>query len=84
MRKIFLLERKPSNAAYGTYFTLTILAVCVTWHKFGTSDTTRRYMRDKLSHLSETMAVHLSGIGGLEVACWPLVPKFAGSNPAGI
>ena len=19
--------------------------------------------------------------GGLEVACWPLVPKFAGSNP---
>ena len=21
-------------------------------------------------------------IGGLEVACWPLVPKFAGSNPA--
>ena len=24
-----------------------------------------------------------SGFGGLEVACWPLVPKFAGSNPAG-
>ena len=23
-----------------------------------------------------------SGLGGLEVACWPLVPKFAGSNPA--
>ena len=23
-----------------------------------------------------------SGYGGLEVACWPLVPKFAGSNPA--
>jgi hypothetical protein len=23
-----------------------------------------------------------SGIGGLEVACWPLVPKFAGSHPA--
>jgi hypothetical protein len=22
------------------------------------------------------------GFGGLEVACWPLVPKFAGSNPA--
>jgi len=21
--------------------------------------------------------------GGLGVACWPLVPKFAGSNPAG-
>ena len=26
--------------------------------------------------------VSLSGFGGLEVACWPLVPKFAGSNPA--
>jgi len=23
-----------------------------------------------------------SGCGGLEVACWPLVPKFAGSHPA--
>jgi len=23
-----------------------------------------------------------SGFGGLEVACWPLVPKFAGSQPA--
>jgi len=22
------------------------------------------------------------GFGGLAVACWPLVPKFAGSNPA--
>jgi hypothetical protein len=22
------------------------------------------------------------GFGGLQVACWPLVPKFAGSNPA--
>ena len=22
------------------------------------------------------------GFGGLEVACWPSVPKFAGSNPA--
>ena len=24
----------------------------------------------------------LLGFGGLGVACWPLVPKFAGSNPA--
>ena len=23
-----------------------------------------------------------SGFGGLEVACWPLVPKLAGSHPA--
>jgi hypothetical protein len=26
--------------------------------------------------------VSLSGFGGLELACWPLVPKFAGSHPA--
>jgi hypothetical protein len=26
--------------------------------------------------------LNLIGFGGLEVACWPLVPKFAGSNPA--
>ena len=25
---------------------------------------------------------NLIGFGGLKAACWPLVPKFAGSNPA--
>jgi hypothetical protein len=29
----------------------------------------------------ESIANH-SGFGGIGVACWPLVPKFAGSNPA--
>ena len=24
----------------------------------------------------------VNSFDGLEVACWPLVPKFAGSNPA--
>jgi len=24
----------------------------------------------------------MSGFGGLGVACWPLIPKFVGSNPA--
>jgi hypothetical protein len=24
----------------------------------------------------------MSGFGGAEVVCWPLIPKFAGSNPA--
>ena len=28
------------------------------------------------------MYVDMIGFGGLEVACWPLVPKFAGSDPA--
>jgi len=26
--------------------------------------------------------ISISGFGSLEVACWPLVPKFAGSRPA--
>ena len=26
--------------------------------------------------------INVRGFGGLEVACWPLVPKFAVSNPA--
>ena len=26
--------------------------------------------------------IAMSGFGGLGVACWPIVPKFAGSNPA--
>ena len=29
-----------------------------------------------------TILSRLSGFGGLGVACWPLVSKFAGSNPA--
>ena len=28
------------------------------------------------------VTLHKSGFSGLEVACWPLVPKFAGSNLA--
>jgi hypothetical protein len=43
------------------------------WRKIGHfTDYHRRYV-----------TVALSGFGGIEDACWPLVPKFAGSNPAG-
>jgi hypothetical protein len=30
---------------------------------------------------SQTINTTLSGFGRAEVACWPLIPKFAGSNP---
>jgi hypothetical protein len=30
----------------------------------------------------EPVRQETSGFGGLGVACWPLVPKFAGSNQA--
>jgi hypothetical protein len=36
----------------------------------------------KFIYLFIYLCVGISGIGGLEVACWHLVPKFAGSNPA--
>ena len=32
-------------------------------------------------HMKPCLAFGFSGFGGLEVACWLLVPKFAGSNP---
>jgi hypothetical protein len=48
-----------------------------------------RYIKEKSLQLKEffptiscTSNVLISGFGGLEVACWPLVPKFVGSNPA--
>jgi hypothetical protein len=34
------------------------------------------------NHLRLSMPAHLRGFGGLEVVCWPLVHKFAGSHPA--
>ena len=37
-----------------------------------------------ISRISKTKCpkeLMTSGFGGLEVECWPLVPKFAGSNP---
>ena len=35
-----------------------------------------------LSILSYDIGKQVRGFGGAEVACWPLVPKFVGSNPA--
>ena len=32
--------------------------------------------------LLEKLKWDIIGFGGLGVACWPLVPKFTGSNPA--
>ena len=33
-------------------------------------------------HAKKTIYIFLCGFGGLGVACWPLVPKIAGSNLA--
>ena len=31
---------------------------------------------------SQFYPAYIKAFGGLGVACWPLVPKFTGSNPA--
>ena len=36
-------------------------------------------MKDLYCREGNSLAIY---VGGLGVACWPLVPKFAGSNPA--
>jgi hypothetical protein len=37
---------------------------------------------DQLNEQILVLYTLINGFGGLEVACWPFVPKFAGSNPA--
>ena len=42
---------------------------------------TSRLVAQCLNHYA-TPGLYILIFGGLGVACWPLVPKFAGSNPA--
>jgi len=58
----YLFRKKPSNAECATYFPLTVLAVTVTWDKFRTSASTRLCVRDKLSHVGESVAAHLKAL----------------------
>jgi hypothetical protein len=37
---------------------------------------------DRVGIITEYTYLEVSGFGCLGVACWPLVPKFTGSNPA--
>jgi hypothetical protein len=43
-----------------------------------------RSLLHRVSHFFGFLRLNsrLSGFGGLEVACWPLAPKFAGSHSA--
>ena len=57
-----------------------LLSICA---KIETQD--HRLVANKLllkKHNSYSLTATFSGFGGLQVACWSLVPKFAGSNPA--
>jgi len=46
------------------------------------ADTFRRLEDPFLRYTKTDVKALASCFGGLEVACWPLVPKFAGSHPA--
>ena len=40
-------------------------------------------IKNEMSNYNNFVIVYcICGFGGLGVACWPLVPKYAGSNPA--
>ena len=40
------------------------------------------WLENASSERNVEIMIFIRGYGGLEVACWPLVPKFVGSNPA--
>ena len=52
--------------------------VVLTYHSTATLYSATVTLREYLT----LCCVNISGFGGLGVACWPLVSKFAGSNPA--
>ena len=80
-----------------TFFNLTLhymslpifYVVCALICVDGVVGITNRYELDRLDfelwweeEIFSSLYPARSGFGGLGVACWPLVPKFAGSNPA--
>jgi hypothetical protein len=42
----------------------------------------KKYLRQTEYIFYFILILYFSGFGGAEVACWPLIPKFACSNPA--
>ena len=74
-------EPRPLNTRYKIKFPNSPLCSC----RGSTGQNVRRTLTEMQSSShsrNEDIKVVYSGFGGLEVAYWPLVPKFAGSNPA--
>ena len=59
--------------------TLVCSVLCVSYY---TKDRCVPYCRSPSHSYDVTSHINLSGFGGLELPCWPFVPKFAGSHPA--
>ena len=51
------------------------------WPFYRSADKSLARPGRKQATVTEDFDFHIS-FGGLGVACWPVVPKFAGSNPA--
>ena len=89
-------ESKSFFLILGQYYSPVHVKVlqAVTFHQVSNQNSVRSYLPSHACHMHclsyttllltylLTYLLYLSGFGGLEVACWPLVPKFAGSNPA--
>ena len=58
-------------------FLYVCLSVCLYTTAGLVMDFLKTYVGNFLYHM-----LLITGFGCLEVACWPLVPKFVGSNPA--
>ena len=58
--------------------------MCAGWiyNSLHVSSTVLIIRRDNCLNTASGNSLCWRGFGGLDVACWPLVPKFAGSNPA--
>ena len=54
----------------------------LTWLFRGFFQIMHPYFKHNFPYFFYPVILFKIGFGGLRVACWPLVPKFAGSNPA--
>ena len=72
------LRRQLAVTCWNANVQLTCKTYCKVWHYLQRLQSKNVSCFRSFNHNPHM----LSGFGGLEVACWPLVPKFAGSNPA--
>jgi hypothetical protein len=81
-----LLPLLPFDATCWQF--VLLLSKLASWHTCGPTCVSRRMKlislhkkkRQVLSLMQFLFISNIIGFGGLEVACWPLVPKFTGSN----
>ena len=91
-KQFYLVRSQKRRKALISFIMSICLSVCLFIRKNISSPTRRIFMkfyiwwfffsRKYVEKVQGWLTYDKSGFGGLELACWPLVPKFAGSNPA--